>query len=314
MTYLELLNKYIIERRALGYLYQTEGRYLKRFTEFVDSKETPFLRVQDFLDWKNSFGNANASTWSQRLGVYRKFARWVSAYDIRTEVPPSDLIPSKGVKRKKPYIYTDEERRLIIESSKKLKSRLGLRSLTYSTLFSLISVTGLRINEAVKLKISDIDLINGVIFVEEHGKSSERFVPITQSVVSTLRSYYDETLRLTSNKTNNFFVVEDAKPISEYTTRYAFSKVGQDIGLRKRQKYGRHGHGPRIHDLRHTFAVNTLINAFKNNENIGDVMYRLSAFLGHRNVEGTYWYIEAVPELMLLASQKMSSVNDYNSL
>jgi len=294
------MDKYLKERRALGYKLVCEGRYLKNFAKFADEQNAPFLNNDLFLSWKDQYGNASSPTWKRRLSVYRIFTIWHSAIDDKTEIPPSDLIPGRHHQRQKPYIYTDLEIRKIVNAAGQLNSRLGLRSLTYSTVFHLLAVTGMRINECISLSIHDIDLDKNVIKVWSDKNKSERLVPITKKVSGTLKRYRKQTIRLTNRTQDTFFVVEGGRHISEHTTRYAFAQIGQTIGLRKREKFHRLGRGPRIHDLRHTFAVNTLIDAYKNGGNIDDCIYRLSIFLGHHSIKGTYWYLEAVPQLMRL--------------
>ena len=161
-TLTQRLDDYLAVRRSLGFDLSLSARVLRRFTAFADREETDHITVDLFLRWKVAFGKADNNTWSSRLGMVRVFARWLQGHDERTEVPPAGLIPGKP-RRGRPYIYSDKEIIAIVTRAAKLRSQRELRGWTCSTLFGLIAVTGLRINEALKLDDDDIDLDAGVI-------------------------------------------------------------------------------------------------------------------------------------------------------
>src|SRR6202521_2978948 len=171
------------------------GRVLRRFTAFADSEGVDHVTVDLFLRWKAAFGSANNNTWSARLGMVRVFAGWLQGDDGRTEVPPPGLIAGK-LRRARPYIYSDVEVATIVARAARLPSRYGLRGWTCSTLFGLIAVTGLRINEAIALDDNDVDLDEGVITVRRGKNGTARFVPRAPSTVARLRAYRAERTRL----------------------------------------------------------------------------------------------------------------------
>jgi len=309
-NYQQFVSQYLAERRAFGYAMKTEERILNRFAEFADRKELETLTADSFLEWKSEFGNANLDTWKRRLSVYRVFAKWLQISIPETEIPPSELIKSKGYSRQSPYIYTKKEIDSLLIEAMKLRSTLGLRRLGIYSLIGLISVTGMRINEALGLNIDDVDFDFCTLHIRESKGNAERLIPISPTTCERLKHYRRETVRLTNRSGQQFFVVEGQRPITEYTARYAFAHISQNIGLREKQIFSRHGKGPRIHDLRHTFVVNSLIDAYKNKENIGRRLHQLVDFLGHKKIEYTYWYIEAVPELMHLASMSLETYLD----
>jgi integrase len=193
---------------------------------------------------------------------------------------------------------------MIVSRAARLPSRYGLRGWTCSTLFGLVAVTGLRINEALKLDDDDIDLSAGVITVKRGKNRRARFVPIAPSATNRLAAYRAERIRLLGLGAGAFFRNDDGRRPTDCCARYNFAVVSQDVGLRRAQKFCRHGRGPRIHDLRHTFAVHTIMGWYRKGLDPDREMLRLSTYLGHVKPDHTYWYIEAVPELMQLASKR----------
>jgi integrase len=302
-TLSQRLNDYLAVRRGLGFDLSFAERVLRRFTEFADRKGADHITVELFLRWKDAFGAADNNTWSARLSIVRVFARWLLAHDVRTEVPPPGLIAGKP-RRARPYIYSDAEIGRIVTFAAKLPSRYGLRGWTCSTLFGLIATSGLRVNEALGLDDEDVDLVEGVITVRRGKNRKARFVPIASSTRDRLGRYRVERLRLLGATKGAFFRIDDGRRPTDCCARYNFALVSQDIGLRETQRFCRHGRGPRIHDLRHTFAVRTIMGWYRKGLDPDREMMKLSTYLGHSGPDNTYWYIEAVPELLQLASKR----------
>jgi integrase len=261
------------------------------------------ISTQNFLRWRKAFGHAGAQTWSRRLGTIRVFARWMHGIDAQHEVPPQSLIPAH-IRRPRPYIYSDEEIRMIVETASTLTTRTGIRPLTYSIFFGLIAVTGMRISEAVALNVADVDLENGVVAVRKGKLNKERLLPVSESTTERLVAYAAERDRLNEKQPTAFFISDHGQRLDDCAARYNFAVVCQRIGLRPPQKFFRYGHGPRIHDLRHTFAVRTLLNWYQSGKDPAREMIKLVTYLGHEKPAHTYWYIEAVPELLELASRR----------
>jgi integrase len=285
----------------------SSARVLRGFVAFADREATDHITVDLFLRWKAAFGKASNNTWSARLGMVRLFAKWLQGHDPRTEVPPAGLIPGK-LRRGRPYIYSDSEIAAIVTRAEGLRSRYDLRGWTCSTLFGLIAVTGLRINEALRLDDDDVDLDAGVITVKRSKNGRARFVPIAASTVGKLRIYRAERARLLGTTGNAFFRNDGGRRLSDGSARYNFAIVSQGIGLRAVQRFYKHGRGPRIHDLRHTFAVRAIIDWYRKGLDPDRQMIKLSSYLGHITPDDTYWYIEAVPELMRLAAERAERV------
>ena len=297
------LDGYLAIRRSLGFDLGTTERILRMFITFAEREDAAYISSALFLRWQETFGHANRQTWASRLGIIRRFAQWLNGIDQKHEVPPQALIPSR-YRRIHPYIYSDEEIRRIVETSATLLSINGIRPLTYSTLFGLIAVTGLRISEALSLDVADVDLDAGVLTIRRGKLGKARLLPVSDSTTVRLVAYAKERNRLLGSAPEPFFVSDHGERLTDCSARYNFATVCQTIGLRPVEKFNRHGHGPRIHDLRHTFAVRTLINWYRTDTDPSQEMIKLMTYLGHTNPAHTYWYIEAVPELLELASQR----------
>ena len=302
-TLAQELDRYLTIRRSLGYDLSTSARMLRRFVAFANGRKARYITANLFLAWRAEFGQASQQTWSARLGMIRQFALWLSGIDPRNEVPPKALIPDR-YRRARPYIYSDREIVLIVKEAARLPSPNGLRALTFATLFGLIAVTGLRVSEALSLDNDDVDLEYGVLTIRRGKSGKARIVPVSESTIAQLIAYVMERNRLLGRTPKPFFVSDTGNRPDDCSARYNFATVCQRIGLRLAQKFNRHGRGPRIHDLRHTFAARTMVNWYRAGKDPEREMIKLSTYLGHSEPVHTYWYIEAVPELLELAAKR----------
>lgn len=300
------LHRYLKVRRNLGYDLSTAERVLKQFVSFLEAKSETHVSCGLFLEWKQVFGKASQSTWARRLGMVRLFSLWLHSLDPSHEILPQSLIPSR-YRRKQPYIYTDDEIRRIVETAGLLPSRNGCRAITYPAFFGLVSVTGLRISEAVSLNVKEVDLQNGVITLRKGKNGKSRLLPVTECTTTYLKEYSRKRDRLLGHTPEPFFVSDEGTRLTDCSVRYNFATVCQMIGLRTQQRFHKHGVGPRIHDLRHTFAVNVMLNWYRQGKNVDREMLKLITYLGHQALPYTYWYMEAVPELLALASKQAES-------
>jgi len=292
------LDRYLSVRRSLGYDLRTSERILRRFTSYADTEGAAHIGTALFLRWHATLADANGSTRATRLRVVRLFAQWLSGFDPAHEVPPQGLLPDSS-NRPRPHIYTTAEIAEIVAAARELPSVYGLRGHTCSTLFGLIAVTGLRISEALALDRDDLD--QGVLRVRRGKLGRERLLPLDPGVVAHMDAYLAERDRLIGHAAKPLFVTDKATRLTDCSARYNFAQACQRIGLRSHQQYQRHGRGPRIHDLRHTFAVRTMINWYRTGKDPAREMIRLTTYLGHTDPSNTYWYLEAVPELLDLA-------------
>jgi integrase len=218
-------------------------------------------------------------------------------------VPPEGLLPHR-YRRQPPYIYTDEEIGRLMRATGELHSPKGLRVHTYSTLFGLLAVTGMRINEALNLDRHDVDLGEAILTIRRSKFGKSRFVPVHASTQAALRTYAEVRDRIFPGlSTPAFFISEQRTRVTEWIARYTFAKVSQKIGLRD-VAHG-HGRGPRLHDMRHRFAARTLVDWYRAGLDVEREIPKLAAYLGHVHVNDTYWYLEAVPDLLQLATARL---------
>ena len=298
------LEEYIAFRRRCGGDWSTAAKRVRPFAAFADAEGAEWITVNLFLRWKDAFGSASTATWADRLSAVRGFAAWLTDSDPRTEIPPKGLVP-KRYRRPRPYIYSDDEIVRIVTEAAALPSRLGLRSVTCATLFGLLAVTGMRIGEAIGLDDGDVDVDAAVLHVRHAKNGKDRFVPVTDCTNRYLGEYRAARDRiLESSTTAAFFAGENGRRLRLLAAQRNFARVGQKIGLRQKQIGNYHGLGPRLHDLRHSFASKTILDWFRQGRDPDREMYKLSTYLGHANPAGTWWYIEAVPELLKLASER----------
>jgi len=301
------LTQYLAIRRTLGRVDRHVPRLLRHLVAFVDGASSPFITTDLVRRWALQPAGAHPSTWAGRLVIARRFAIWRHASDPRTEVPPADLVGQR-YRRKPPQRFRDHDIVALIQSAAALPSATHLRGRTYATLFGLLAVTGLRINEALHLDRSDVDLETGVLLIRRTKFGKSRLVPIHGTTTETLRAYGDTRDRiLKSWATPAFFLSERRTRITEWSARYTFAVISRAIGLRPPTHGGRHGHGPRIQDLRHRFAAQTLIRWYRAGLDVDRELPKLSTYLGHVHTADTYWYLEAMPELLELAANRVAS-------
>jgi integrase len=300
------LDEYIAMRRKLGFVFRLPARLLRTFVAFVDQAGQPFITTELTRQWALQPTAAQPSTWAGRLAIARRFAVWRCASDPRTQVPPADLVGQR-YRRKPPRLYSDQDVVRLIQSAAALPSAKQLRGRTYATLFGLLAVTGLRINEALHLDRSDIDLHEGVLTIRRTKFGKTRLVPIHPTTQEMLRAYGEARDRIIPKPaTQAFFVSERRTRITDCMARYTFAVVSRTVGLRPPTSGGRHGRGPRIQDLRHRFAAQTLIVWYRAGVDVERELPKLSTYLGHVHTADTYWYLEAIPELLQLAAERLT--------
>jgi len=300
------LQDYLALRRGLGTQLSGPEFHLRRFVEFLDREGAEMITTEIALRWATAPGRASPATRAQRLGDVRRFAAWLSATDPRTEVPPQDLLPHRH-RRKPPYIYSDEEIERVVREAARLASPAGLRAHTYATLFGLLAATGLRLGEALALDRDDIDLRSGVLAVRRAKFGKSRFVPLHDSTCDALRRYARQRdRRLPRPTTSAFFVADRGSRVTIWSAEYTFAVVSRAVGLRAPASGHRHGCGPRLHDMRHRLAVRTLVRWYREGKDVERELPKLATYLGHAHVADTYWYLEAVPELLQLATERAS--------
>ena len=226
--------------------------------------------------------------------------------DERTEVPPANML-SAHRRRNPPHIYTDDEIAQLMRYAAQLHSPTGLRALTLKTLIGLLASTGLRPSEAIWLDRQDVDLINGILSIRESKFGKSRFVPVRDSTRAVLVEYAQERDRICRQRLSDAFLLNEfGRRLLAGTTRNMFVKISRATGIRPIYADGRTGFGPRLQDLRHTFATERMVQWYRERHDVTRELPKLSTYLGHVEVGLTYWYIEAVPQLLELAAEYLS--------
>lgn len=295
------LKDYLAVRRQLGFRLRDEESLLAKFILFIEQRGASFITIDLALSWAMQPKNVLPAWWAKRLSMVRGFAQYLRGGDTRTEIPPQGLLPHR-YRRRSPYIYGDEQIRQLIESAQQLPSRIGLRPYTYSTLFGLIAVTGMRMLESIRLKCEDVDLKKGILAINDTKFGKSRLVPINGSTQRALKQYERQRNQIYPNPLYpSFFLSDQGGWLTGWIVRHTFVKLSRQIGLRALSD----SHGPRLHDFRHTFAVRTILNWYRSGIDVEPQIPRLATYLGHTHVSDTYWYLSAVPELMQIAAMRL---------
>jgi integrase len=301
------LAEYLTVRRAFGAQLREPAMRLGHFVAFIESEGAKFITTPLALRWACQPEWAQRATWARRLSMVRRFAAWLSAFDPRTEIPPRRLLDGRR-RRRKPHIFTDPEIAQLMGSLAGLPSPTGLRALTQVTLIGLLAATGLRPGEALALDIDEVDLKDGVLAIRQTKFGKSRFVPVERSTLAALTRYAERRDGLRPRRqTDAFLVSERGTRLQGCAARRTFASALHANGLRPPAEGGRIGRGPRLQDLRQTFATRRLIDWYRAGLDVEREMPKLAEYLGHVNVGHTYWYIEAVPELLQLSTERLTA-------
>jgi integrase len=293
------LERYLTMRKGLGYKYEAQTRRLVDFVTFMEKRKAMTITTKLAIEWATLPPDRHAS-WALRLTYVRGFARHVSNFNTRTEVPPVGILP--GWKRAKPYVYSDAEIDALLVAALALPPENGLRRWTYHTFFGLIAVTGMRLSEAIGLQRDDVDLNTGVLTVRLTKFGKSRLVPLHSTTRAALRRYARRRdAHLGSRCGSTFFVAEQGGRLRHQSVHPVFWRLSREIGLRRP---GDHT-GPRVHDFRHRVAIRALLDWYRSGKDIEQQIPTLSTYLGHTHVRDTYWYLSACPELMQEAARRL---------
>ncbi|HEY3642749.1 MAG TPA: tyrosine-type recombinase/integrase [Xanthobacteraceae bacterium] len=279
------IDRYLELRRALGHKLQTSEVMLRSFARYARTRGETHITGSSALAWAALTPTARQR--AKRLTVIIGLARFLHAEDPRHEIPPRALAcPTPP--RPLPYIFSAEEIRRLAHAANQLPPRRTLRPLTFSTLFSLLAVTGLRISEALELRIDDFTR-DGLI-VRETKFHKSRLVPLHESTAAALTRYLERRQQLTTY-TDHIFVSLGRTPICYATAYRTFRLLCANIGLPSSPRV-------RLHDLRHTVAVRALEACPEGRDQVTPHILALSTYLGHASLRGTYWYLQTTPQLL----------------
>ena len=293
----QAVEDYLTVRRTLGYKLVDHGMLLPDFVAYLEAAGASTVTTELAVAWATQPTGTTPAWWGRRLAVVRGFARHLKAFDPDTEIPSPDLLPYR-CRRVSPYLYSEADIAALMAAARALRS--PLRAATYETLIGLIATTGMRSGEAVRLDRDDIDWDEGVLTVWYSKFHKSRALPVHSSTLDALERY--DRIRdeyVARPKAPSFFVSTAGTRLNNDDDK-TFRGLVRHVGL-----VSSSGRRPRLHDLRHTFAVRTLLGWYRAGVDVEAHMPLLSTYLGHSGPENTFWYLSAVPELLFLASERL---------
>jgi integrase/recombinase XerD len=295
----QAVNDYIALRRSLGFKLREYGECLREFASFLRKNGSAHITNKLAVEYATRRQHEKPVSWARRLIIIRGFARYRIGEDPRSEIPPLGLLRFRS-RRARPYVYSLDEIRRLLNAALKIESPHELQPRTYHCLFGLLSVSGLRLGEAVNLQPQDVDWSERVLIIRGAKFGKTRLVPLHPSTLKVLRDYADLRDKIFDGWIlPSFLVTSSGTKLEKTNLSRIFRELSRQIGLRKPGMR----HGPRLHDFRHRFAIETLLRWYRRGESVGQRMPVLSTYLGHGNVSGTYWYLSSTPELIAVASK-----------
>lgn len=296
------VQRYLRERRQLGFELRSTGYDLTRFARFADARGHRGPLTQELqIEWaRQHVRRSSPGTAAWRLSILRPFVSYYRQFEVDTEVPAPGLL-GRRQPRPTPHIYSQKEIQDLMDLAGRLPPAGGLRPLTYRTLFGLLAAAGLRLSEALKLQVEDVDLRRGTITVRATKFKKSRCLPLHVSVVQALAAYREVRDRHADPGDDaSFFVSHSGGILSKHTVDGVFGRLRSQLGWRARGDYAH----PRLHDLRHTMAVRRLQLWHESGASVDHAMFWLCTYLGHAQISSTYWYLTGVPELMNIVGTK----------
>jgi integrase/recombinase XerD len=307
-TFTQHVEDYLRLRRALGFKLDEHARLLRKFALHLEATGAEFVTIEVSLAWAvEPIVPAGSVVPAKRLLVVRGFARYLAGIDPRTQIPPTGLIRLRRCRRA-PYIYTDEEILTLMDRARHaIRQRLVAAS--YETLIGLLAATGMRISEAIKLDNADIDWDQGVLLVRESKFNKSRYLPLHQSTLDALERYARQRDELcTDPRDPSFFVSLRRRRLEDGAVHATFRRLCDATGVGASAPFP-----PRLHDLRHTKAVRTLLGWYRDGADVQARLPALSTYLGHLNPAYTYYYLSSAPELLAHAAGMLDTAQEATS-
>lgn len=294
-TMLSKVRVYLAHRRALGFQLKSEGNALLRFAGYVDAlgHRGP-LTNQLALNWACQSKTADRLYCARRLEIVRTFAKHLVLTEPKTQISPRHLL-GPAHRRRSPHLYSAAQLQQLLRRAGQLKGRL--HPYTWQTLIGVLACSGLRISEAMHLKIDDVDWKQSLLIIRKSKYGKTRLVPLHRSAIKPLRTYAQRRQKLFPFA-ENFFVSEGGTPLAHSTIGQTFTQLRKGIPFHRRP--------PRLHDLRHTMASRVLQRWQTSRKGAVNRILILSRFLGHSHVEDTYWYLTALPQLLSDAARRFA--------
>lgn len=292
---------YLAHRRHMGFALRTEGWLLGTLADYArQSRHRGPLTSALVIAWAQLPTEAAPHWWARRLAIARQFAQFWVAFDPRTQVAPAGIFGP--VHHRRPvHLYTDQEMSQLLDACATLGPPQSLRVATFKTLLGLLACTGLRISEALRLQPQDIDPQSGTLFLQPSKASPARRIPLHASTFAALHHYEELFCAAAQGPRLAFFLNARGQALSRDTAEEVFRRLCRQLGWTQPPI-------PRLHDLRHTFAVRWLVQWNQQPGAVAQHILALSAYLGHRHVSDTYWYLTAIPQLLGQSSQRFEAL------
>lgn len=296
----DAVDDYLTIRRSLGYQLERHGRLLPDFADYLQQSGVATVTVEAALAWATLPEGQPVNWCAERLSIVRGFAAWLAATDPTVEVPPQDLLAWRP-RRAVPHLFCAEQIAALLAACTQIPT--PWRATTLRTLVGLLAVTGMRIGEALTLDRDDFETETIGRLVVRRGKFGKtRQLPLHHSTVQALANYLDlRDDQQRGQDTAALFVSLRERRLSYRTVCTGFRQLVDTAGIIARPG----ARPPRMHDLRHSFVVNTVLDAYRTGADVQALLPRLSTYLGHVDPAATYWYLSAAPELLALAGQRL---------
>lgn len=294
---------YLAMRRSLGFKLTSFSVELFNFITYLEKRREPVITTDLAVAWARATPRSTEEVrWSRRMLVARLFARYVQVFEPQTEVPAPDIL-ARYYCRATPHLYTSGEVLSLLTATDSLKP--NLRAHTYRTFIGLLSVSGLRTSEARELDDEDVDLVNGLLAVNDSKFGKSRLVPLHESTVVALQDYARSRDQLrVNNDSTAFFISGRGTRLNAATLNLTFRQLRERAALNA----GGDARNPRLHDFRHSFATATLIDWYETVADVQAQLPLLSTYLGHVDPKSTYWYLTGSPELLELAADRLPAL------
>ena len=290
---------YLRLRRALGYKLERAGLLLPQLVGYLEAAGSATLTTDLAISWARLPATARPNHWAARLTVARGFARYLQTIEPATEVPPDAVFPARR-HRPAPYLWSQQDIGRLLHGARAL--RPPMRAVTYETLFGLLGVSGMRVGEALGLDRDDVAFDTGVITIRHAKFDRPRLVPLHPTTTAALHVYATQRdLLCTAPASTAFFVSGVGTRLNRCGVAKILRQITTAIGLRTDTVH------PTPHQLRHSFAVRTLIDWHRSGVRIDEHIATLSTYLGHVSPADTYWYLSASPQLMALAAERLDA-------
>lgn len=286
---------YLQQRRQLGFALKEDGQMLRQLVDYASERNHrgPLTNALA-LAWAQAPAQRSRLWWARRLDAARRFATFWRVFDARTEVPPPGVL-GPSYRRRDVHLYTAQEIAALMQAARDLG---GVRGLSFQSLIGLLACTGLRIGEALRLHEQDIDWTAALLTVRHSKLGRSRCLPLQASTLNALRTYRQKRQKhLRQTDPTPLFVGQNGRAIPYPQAAATFRCLRQHLGWKQHPV-------PRLHDFRHTFSVGCLMDWYHQGQEVGQKVVCLATYLGHSSIQGTYWYLSAVPELLALAQAR----------